>query len=58
MRHLARLHACYAQLLLLLLLLLLLHAAYELYIVCLSNKPFSDGEINTIYDNALLFGQI
>lgn len=46
MRHLARLHACYAQL------LLLLHAAYELFIVCLSNKPFSDGEINTIYDNA------
>lgn len=50
MRHLARLHACYAQLLLLL--LLLLHAAYELFIVCLSNKPFSDDEINTIYDNA------
>lgn len=48
MRHLARLHACYAQLLL----LLLLHAEYELFIVCLSNKPFSDGEINTIYDNA------
>lgn len=48
MRHLARLYACYAQLLL----LLLLHAAYELFIVCLSNKPFSDGEINTIYDNA------
>lgn len=47
MQHLARLHACYAQLL-----LLLLPAAYELFIVCLSNKPFPDGEINTIYDNA------
>lgn len=27
-------------------------AAYELFIVCLSYKPFSDGEINTIYDSA------
>lgn len=41
MRHLARLHACYAQLLL----LLLLHAAYELYIVCLSNKPFQTAKL-------------
>lgn len=39
MRHLARIHACCAQPVML---LTAAHAAYELFIMCLSNKPFAD----------------